>query len=259
MEDREVVEAFVNESAERAFGETLHVEGPVLILDGFWHILLRVDDDTFIHRAEETPSGSHVPGMINEVLAARGLSHVATDLPGLTVLTMEKASLGYVPWDVWARDLVQGSAAVEKAVKTESFLETDTRTDPEYDADYTNEYHGARRLAGLPTSLVLTVGVADDDMAKLGVALEDCHFITRKLGDIDAQECCSLIPTLVLVNASDQHGREFAMQVREAACGRVIPLVALTADGSIPLGADSAVLAGSDPTSWVAPIRALLP
>src|SRR5947209_2067065 len=101
MEDREVVEALVNEGAQRAFGETLHIEDGVVILDGFWHILLRVRDDCFIVRAEETPSESDVPEMIADVLRARGLSHVATDLPGITVLTMEKASLGYVSWNVW--------------------------------------------------------------------------------------------------------------------------------------------------------------
>jgi hypothetical protein len=267
MDDRQVIEAFVNDRAQQAFGETLHIEGDVLILDGFWHVCLRVGDDAFIVRAEETPSESTVPGQIAEVLTARGLSHVASDLPGLTVLTMEKASLGYVNWDVWATDLAAGQAAVAGALSEESFF--DPGGGVEWAAplagadvpgkDYSAEYHGARRLAGLPTSLVLTVGVDDERMQKLGVALEDCHFITKQLGEINADACCSLIPTLVLVNATDQTGQEFVMQVREAACGRVIPVVAVTPDASAPLGADAGVPAGADPSSWASTIRNLLP
>lgn len=265
MDDRGVIEAFVNERAQQAFGETLHVEGDVLILDGYWHICLRVGDNAFIVRAEETPIESTVPAQIAEVLTARGLSHVATDLPGLTVLTMSKASLGYVSWAVWATDPAAGHAAVAAAVNEESFLEMGgtewlaPATGDVEGKDYSAEYHGARRLAGLPTSLVLTVGVDDDRMAKLGLVLEDCHFITKQLGEINADACCSLIPTLVLVNATSQTGAEFVMQVREAACGRVIPVVAVTPDATTPLGADAAVAAGTDPTGWADTIRNLLP
>lgn len=264
MDDREAIEAFVNEGAQRAFGETLHTEGDVLILDGYWHILIRLPGNAFIVRAEEAPIETKVFDEIADVLRARGLSHVATDLPGITVITMEKASLGYVSWDVWATDVAAGHAAVANAVNDESFFETGSVggswTEPEpLDKDYSAEYHGARRLAGLATSLVLTVGLDADEEDRLGAVLEDCQFITKRLGEIEADACCSLIPTLVLVGATVPQGREFIMQVRAAACGRVIPVVALTPDASVPLGADVGLLAGSDPSTWVAPIRNLLP
>ncbi len=267
MDDRQVIDAFVNEGAQQAFGETLHVEGDVLLLDGFWHICLRVRPDAFIVRAEETPSESTVPAQLAEVLTARGLSHVARDLPGLTVLTMEKASLGYVNWNVWASDLEAAHAAVAGALSEESFFDSGIGGDWAPPAqgedvpgkDYGAEYHGARRLAGLPTSLVLTVGVDDERMQKLGVALEDCHFVSKQLGEIDADACCSLIPTLVLVDATTQTGAEFVMHVREAACGRVIPVVAVTSDATAPLGADAGVSAGAEPSRWADTIRNLLP
>ncbi len=264
MDDREAIEAFVNQGAQRAFGETLHTEGDVLILDGYWHILMRVGDNAFIVRAEDAPIETKVFDQITDVLRARGLSHVATDLPGITVLTMEKASLGFVSWDVWATDLAAGQSAVANAVSDETFFQSGSVggswSEPEpLDKDYSAEYHGARRLAGLATSLVLTVGLDEKQEERLGAVLDDCQFITKKLGQIEADACCSLIPTIVLVGASEQHGRDFIMQVRAAACGRVIPVVALTPDASVPLGADIALAAGSDPSTWVAPIRNLLP
>ncbi len=259
MDDREAIEAFVNEGAQRAFGETLHTEGDVLILDGYWHVLMRVGDNAFVVRNEEAPIETKVFDQIDDVLRARGLSRVATDLPGITTLTMEKASLGYVSWHVWATDLAAAEAAIARGLDENSFLESGIGGDGEYDKDYSAEYHGARRLAGLPTSLVLTVGLDAQQEERLGAVLDDCHFITKKLGEIDADACCSLIPTLVLVGATGQQGREFIMQVRAAACGRVIPVVALTPDASTPLGADVGLLAVSDPSTWVAPIRNLLP
>ena len=49
------------------------------------------------------------------------------------------------------------------------------------------------------------------------------------------------------------------MQVRTAACGRVLPLVAVTPDGSTPLGADTGLAADADPATWAPPILNLLP
>jgi len=260
MLDTELIDAFLRGESAHGFGETLHVEPEVLILDGYWHACLRVTGDCFILRNEEPPGDTAVLDQIAAALRARGLERVADDLPGITVLTMEKASLGYVSWQVWAPDRPAAEAAVAKVVGEHSFLvQGEYYPDPEADADYESEYHGARRLAGLPTSLVLSVGVPPDRLSTLGTALEDCHFIEKKLGEIEADACCSLIPTLILVDATSQQGQEFVMQIRTAACGRVLPLVAVTPDGSAPLGADAGLVADADPTTWAPPIRNLLP
>ncbi|HVL28207.1 MAG TPA: hypothetical protein VM390_08665 [Acidimicrobiales bacterium] len=259
MLDSELIEVFLGGGAH-GFAESLHVEPGVLILDGFWHACLRVNDDCFILRNEEPPSDTTVLDAIAAAMRARGWERVADDLPGITVITMEKASLGYVSWQVWAPDRATAEAAVAMAVNDDSFLyQGDYYPDPERDADYSAEYHGARRLAGLPTSLVLSVGVEPARLSTLATALEDCHFVEKKLGEIEADACCSLIPTLILVDATSRRGQEFVMQIRTAACGRVLPLVAVTADGSTPLGADVAVVAAADPATWAPPIRDLLP
>ncbi|HEX6597278.1 MAG TPA: hypothetical protein VF045_10100 [Acidimicrobiales bacterium] len=260
MLDTELIEAFLAGGSVHGFAETLHVEPGVLVLDGFWHACLRVSDDCFILRNEEPPSDTRVLEDIANAMRARGWERVADDLPGITVVTMEKASLGYVSWQVWAPDRATAEAALAKALSDHSFLEQgDYYPDPEQDKDYSAEYHGARRLAGLPTSLVLSVGVEPTRLSTLATVLEDCHFIEKKLGEIEADACCSLIPTLILVDATSRQGQEFVMQVRTAACGRVLPLVAVTPDGSTPLGADSGLAADADPATWAPPIRNLLP
>ncbi|MGH9224186.1 MAG: hypothetical protein ACRD2W_10500 [Acidimicrobiales bacterium] len=255
MEDIQLIDAFVNSTSQGGFAETVHVEGDVLILDGYWHFCMRVGRDTFIVRNEEPPIGTKVLEQTARVLHDRGLQHVASDLPGLTVLTMNKASLGYVDWHVWSSDLPTGEADVARAVTDDTVF-----TQSEWaETDYTAELHGARRLAHLPTSVILSVGVGTEPLDALGAVLGDCVFVQKKFGEIDADQCGSLVPTLILVEASEQVGREFVMQLRAASCSRVLPLVAVTPGAETPLGADAAVDAGEDPKSWALPIRSLLP
>ena len=70
--------------------------------------------------------------------------------------------------------------------------------------------------------------------------------------------CGGIIPTVVVIDASAQTGKEFVMELRAAACGRFLPVVAVTPDTVVPLGADIA-LDPAEPSSWVEPIRRLLP
>lgn len=255
MEDIQLIDAFVGRTSQGGFAETIHVEGDVLLLDGYWHFLMRVGGSTFILRSDEPPLETKVIQQAAQVLRDRGLQHVASDPPGLTVLTMNKASLGYVDWHVWAPDLETGMADVAHAVTDDSEFTPSEWTE----TDYTAELHGARRLAGLPTSVILSIGVAPEPLDILGETLGDCVFVQKKFGEIEPDQCGSLVPTLILVEASEQIGREYVMHLRAASCSRILPLVAVTPDGVPPLGADAAVGAGEDPRSWAPSIRSLLP
>ncbi len=262
MEDVEVIDSFVNRGAKRAFGPSLHIESDVLMLDGWWHCSLRMSDDAFIIRNEPPPRDTSVLEDVAAALTARGLANVASDLPGITVLTMAKASLGYVSWNVWAADLTAGEAALAAAVTEESFFEHTEYYNPTAETaekDYSAELAGARKLAGLPPSVVLTVGLAPSTVETLEKALDDCRLVSRAFAEIEPDACGSLVPTVVVVNATEQRGLDFVMQLRAAACGRFLPVVAVTADGGAPLGADTGVVAGQDPHDWVSPIRNLLP
>ncbi len=260
MEDSEVIDAFVNRHARRGFGTSVHIEGDdVLMLDGWWHLALRVSDDAFIVRDEEPPRDTTVLDDIAGALSARGLSHVASDLPGLPVLTMSKASLGFVQWNVWAPDLAAAQAAVAAAVTEDSFLADTEYYDPTASPDYSSELAGARRLAGLPASIILTVGLPRPRVEQLEKAFDDCRFVDRAFGEIDPDGCGSIIPTVIIIDASESQGRDFVMQLRAVACGRFTPVVAVTPDGVTPLGADAAVASDDDPLTWVPSIRSLLP
>lgn len=258
MGDLEAIDAFVNGGAHQAFGESLHIEGDVLILDGWWHVCLRMSDDAFVVRAEEPPRETTVMDDIAGALSARGLRHVATDLPGITVLTMSKASLGFVSWDVWSTDLERGQAALATAVNEDSFLPHGEYYEGVTDRDYSTELRGARRLSGLAASLILTVGVDADRLSRLSESLDDCTFITKAFGEIEPDACGSLVPQLILVDASEQRGQEFVMRLRSA-CSRMLPVVAVTPGGDTPLGADAAVASDEDPAVWAPRMRNLLP
>ena len=259
MEDAEVIDSFVNRGAQRAFGPSLHIESDVLMLDGWWHCSLRMSDSAFIIRNEPPPRDTTVLDDVAAALTAKGLANVASDLPGITVLTMAKASLGYVSWTVWAADRPAGEAALAAAVTEESFFQNTEYYNPTAEKDYSAELGGARKLAGLPPSVVLTVGVDPGAVAALERTLTDCSVVSRAFGEIEPDACGALVPTVMLVDATGQRGVEFVMQLRAAACGRFLPVVAVTADGVPPLGADSAVESSRDPHDWVEPIRTLLP
>ncbi|HJV09416.1 MAG TPA: hypothetical protein VJ653_07030, partial [Acidimicrobiales bacterium] len=67
-----------------------------------------------------------------------------------------------------------------------------------------------------------------------------------------------IIPTVVLVDATGQTGKEFMMELRAAACGRFLPVAAVTPERVVPLGADI-TLDPATPEAWIDPIRRLLP
>ncbi len=258
VEDSQVVSAFVNEGAKRAFGPTLHVEGDYLFFDGWWQTAIRISHQTFAIRSEEPPDRTDVAEQVAAALAARGLENLGTDFPIVGAITYSEIALPPVSWAVWAPDAAIGTTELNERAGRDAFLGDETSPVPQ-DMDYGAELGGARRLSGLPPSLVLALGVGPGTIDDLATALPDCRFESRALEAVTPDVCGSLLPTLMLVDATAPTGREFIMEMRAAACGRVIPVVALTPDGSVPLGADIAVDPATPPLTWVQQIRALLP
>jgi hypothetical protein len=258
VEDSQVVEAFVNEGARRAFGPTLHVEGDYLFFDGWWQAAIRISPRTFAIRDEEPPGETDVAGQVGAALAARGLQDVGADFPIVGAITYAEIALPPVAWSVWAPDADTGGAELNERAGRDAFLGDETSPVP-VDVDYGAELGGARRLSGLPPSLVLALGVDAATTQDLAAVLPECRFESRALEAVTPEVCGSLLPTLMLIDATAQSGRDFIMEMRAAACGRVIPVVALTTDASVPLGADSAVDPATPPLTWVQRIRALLP
>jgi hypothetical protein len=258
VEDVEVLRAFVDEGAKRAFGPSLHIEGDVLFYDGWWQASVRVSPRVFAVRYEDPPEDTTMLEKLAETLAARSLADVGTDYPLVGVITYSEIALGPVGWSVWAPDADTAQADLHERVGRDAFFGDEVSPNP-VEPDYSAELGGARRLSGLPPSLVLALGVEADRTAALAEVLTECRFESRALEDVTPDICGSLLPTLMLVDATAQAGRELIMEMRAAACGRFIPVVAVGGEGGVPLGADVAVDPAAAPTSWAEPIRRLLP
>ena len=115
---------------------------------------------------------------------------------------------------LWSTDPATGEAELNAKATEESFLEGGTVTNPATATDGTTDLLSARRLAGAPTRVVLTVGVDDSSLVPLRDGLGDCRFETRAFGEIEPGECASLLPTLVLVDATGPVGRAFVSTFR---------------------------------------------
>ena len=112
-------------------------------------------------------------------------------------------------------------------------------------------------MVGVSVTVVVAVGLGTATLDQLRLAVPECRFESVSL-DVALDACGPLHPALVIVDATTQEGREFIMEFRADACGRFLPVVALTHD-ELPLGADLALAPDQDPNGWAEPIRQLLP
>ena len=87
VEDGEVIQAFVDGGARRAFGPTLHIEGDVLFFDGWWQAALRLGPTAFAIRGEEPPDGTEVRQRVADALRANGLQALGTEFPLIGAFT----------------------------------------------------------------------------------------------------------------------------------------------------------------------------
>lgn len=258
-----MIDAYLTEGTERAFGPSLHIEGNgnSLILSGWWHAALRIAQGVYAVRNEEPREEAPALAELVAALRDRGLAQVAVDHPLIQPITYTEISLGQVSWALWATDLAAAEEALVRRAGAETFFtDTSLADSPEPEsADFRAELGGARRVAGLPTALVLTVGVDPERADELGAALDDCRLLARSFAEFAPSACGALIPGVVVVDARERTGIEFIMELRAEACGRFVPVVALTETGDLPLGADQVVDPRQPPAAWAGPVRALLP
>lgn len=257
-----MIDAFLRDGVNRAFGPTLHVEGETLILSGWWHAALRIADGVYVIRNEDPREESSVLVDLRAAMTKIGLSEVAIDHPLIQPITYTQISLGQMSWALWATDLPTGDAALTAKATADSFLSDSPFTEyvEPVSADFSAELGGARRVAGLPTALVLTVGLEEQQAKELDAALDDVRMDHRSFGEFAPSACGALIPGVIIVDAREPTGREFIMELRTEACGRFLPVMALTEGGvDPPPGADEALDPDVAPAAWVAPLRAVLP
>ncbi len=278
MDDREVAEAFAAGGARQAFGDKLHIEGDCLVFDGWWEAAFRVSATTFAVRDEEPPEPT---GMLDELraqLGAAGMQAVDTNPALLVAITYTAIDLAAADWILWSTDEASAEAALAQRAGYDTFLHDAPAADgpfaggpfggpadgpfgagpfgAEPGSDYAAELGGARRSAGLPALLVLTVGLPDFAAEAIAASLTDCRIENRPLGEIDRDGCEALMPNLVLVDATEEAGAAFVTELR--ATGRSVPLVAVHPGGPL-VGADATVDPAAPPTEWAQHLRSLLP
>ncbi len=253
-----MIQAFVEAGARQAFGPTLHIEGDALLLSGWWQTAVRLSHDAFMLRNEEPPSETSVLEDMAGVLKAQGLQQVGEDYPLMQPITYTLLSVVGLSWTLWAPDKESGEQALTDKAGEESVFRDFTAADTGQ-IDFSAELEGARRIAGLPPTVILTVGIERPNLQQLQVGLTQCRFEARQFGEIQPEACSTVSPTLVVVDATAQTGRDFVMELRAAACGRFLPVVAVAEGLDPPPGADVAVDPAGPATSWIDSIRRLLP
>ena len=258
MEDREVIQAFVRGGIRRAYGPTLHVEGDGLFLGGWWQTAFRIAPDAFVLRNEEPPEPTTAASDVATELAALGLHHVGVDHPLVDAITYTALTLGHVSWALWAPDLATGEQALMARAGADTFLDQPVLSG-HHAADLGTELGGARRLAGLPASVVLAVGLAPERAEEVRAAFADCDCDCRALDDVDADACCALLPTLVLVDATSAAGRALIVDLRSTTWGATVPLVAVTDGDDVPLAVDASVDVAQPAAAWAERVGYLLP
>lgn len=259
-----MIGAFVD-GATRAFGPSVHAQGDALYLGGWWHAAFRVAPEVFIVCNEEPPEPSPVLDLLAAALADHGLREVGVDLPLIQPITYTQLSLGHMSWALWARDLAAGEAALVERATAETFL-TDAPVggltgvgDLDHVVDVSAGVGGLRRIAGLPASLVLAVGLEPSQVDELRAALGDCRVEARSFEEMPAAGCPALLPALVVVDATGPTGRAFVAELRADAGGRVLPVAAVAAGGEVPAGADVALDGRGPAATWAESLRNLLP
>ena len=258
MDDRQLIEAYVA-GAREGGSPNLHIETDALFLAGWWQAAFRVSDDAFIVRGEAPPQPTMVVEQVKEALRARGLKEIPGDHPLIEPLTYTELTLVGGGWRLWGPDERSAVAALAARVGADSVARDWTEEDAVVVQGLSSQLEGARRIAGLPPSLIVAVGLPRDAVYSLEAAIPECRFESKALGQIAPEACGDLGPSLIVVEASGRAGREFIMELRAAACGRFLPVAAVTPEKAPPPGADVALDANLPAPAWREALVALLP
>lgn len=252
-----MLEAFVGGGAVHAFGSTLHVEGETLAFDGWWKAAFRIAPTTFAVREEPAPESSSALDGLDECLRAHGLRPVGADPTLLVAITYTALDLGATDWAVWSTNQTTADADLAARAGVDSFFDDAPAVAPS-PAVHEAQRGGARRTAGLAPLVIVAVGIDKAAIDVMAGALGNCRIEARGLGAADPESCVSLMPDLVLVDATSAAGITFALGVRATARGASLPMVALGPDGAWT-PADVTISASESPEEWADHIRRLLP
>lgn len=279
MDDVELVEAFVG-GARSGIADKISVDGDVLTLDGWWQAAFRLEDDAFIVRAEPPPEPAVALKRLPDALRHHGLRHIPGEHPLIHAVTYTELTVTGVAWTLWATHAERGEAALAQRTAPDTptlqqpfadDLSTDTSSpggpggldrgapsvwDHPAAGDLSAEF-AASLTNGFPTSVILAVGLSDETVDALRGTVPHCRVEAEGLdGAVDT--CATIVPHLVIVEASSEAGRRFLLEFRAEACGRHVPVGAVT-EGDAPAGADFPLDARQPPSAWQADLLQRLP
>lgn len=258
MDDVELVEAFVA-GARSGIADKISVHDDVLSLDGWWHAAFRLEEQAFIVRAEPPPESTVALKRLPDVLRHHGLRHIPGEHPLIQAVTYTELTVTGVAWTLWATHAEHGEAAlVHRAAPDTPTLQQPFADDLSTETAASGGLGGLDRGApsvwdhpaagdlsaefaaslhnGFPVPVILAVGFSDDTVDALRSAVPNCRVEAEGLDDA-VDTCAALVPHLVLVDASTDAGRRFLLEFRAEACGRHVPVGAVT-EGDAPAGAD---------------------
>lgn len=258
-----LIESFLD-GARTGLGPGLYVEGDVLYLDGWWQAAFRLAEDVFIVQAEPPPSPTDVIDLLAAGLERRGLQPIPGEHPLVQAVTYSELSVTGVEWTLWAAEAARGQQAL--ASRTDPDLaegpgaavssSAPSAWDHPALGDLSDEFAKSMR-DGMPESVILTVGLDDKAVADLEGVVPDCRVQGTGFGDAVAA-CGVTVPHLVIVDASTDRGRRFLLEFRAEACGRHVPVAAVTDADEVP-GADTTLDPGVSPVAWRDRLVHLLP
>lgn len=258
-----LIEAFLD-GARTGLAPGLYVEGDVLYLDGWWQAAFRLAEDAFIVQAEPPPSPTDVVDLLAAGLERRGLQPIPGEHPLVQAVTYAELSVTGVEWTLWAAEAERGQQALvsrtdpDLAEGAGAAVSGSAPSAADHPAlgDLSEEFAQSMR-DGMPQSVILAVGLGDKTVAELEELVPDCR--VQGAGFDDAVAACGVtVPHLVIVDASTDHGRRFLLEFRAEACGRHVPVAAVTDADEVP-GADTTLEPHVSPAAWRDQLAHLLP
>jgi hypothetical protein len=91
----------------------LQLEGPVVVVDGFTTIAIRIDGGVLM-RCDVPDDCQWAVAALEQVLASHGWALVETQPALAGVVGIEESGLRGVEWDLWAGDAAAGRAALAR-------------------------------------------------------------------------------------------------------------------------------------------------
>ena len=262
--DKVVLEAFAA-GATQGVSEHLHIEKQVVYAQGWWVTAIRLDDNAFLVRADSySPTTDQVTAEFEALLRSAGLTAIERDPALADMVTLQAASLIGASWEVWAAERDQAHEAFRPWAEGKQVAVYGGRSEEPEELSVSLQLELARRVAeerppsDLPPSRIVLLDVEPTLSEALKGEMMDCEVIPQSTQTTACVDIGYLAPAIVVVDV-ERAGQETIPALRSA-CGRFLPIVALSGEGAgeVP-GADAVITRPFTTGALAATLRNYLP